>query len=149
MGTTSWQDHVVCTSDAKDFTTHVEVMYDCIFSDHHPVLVKADLNIQAECEQEHYKYLKRHINWDILSLNVVRLYKQYTNDGFSSITMPHGAKCTNPNCSCPSHANDIDLYYKRRRLYLCSAKDPVLQGSQSRRVYRRKGMIVNRVYVCL
>ena len=41
------------------------------------------------------------------------------------------------------------LYYKRRILYLCSAKDPVLQGSQSRRVYRRKGTIVNRVYVCL
>ena len=41
------------------------------------------------------------------------------------------------------------LYYNRRSLYLCSAKDPVLQGSQSRRVYRRKGTIVNRVYVCL
>ena len=109
-GTTSWLDHVVCTSDAKDCTTHVEVMYDCIFSDHHPVLVKADLNIQAEFEQEHYKYLKRHINWDILFLNVVRLYKQYTNDGFSSITMPHDAKCTNPNCSCPSHSNDQMSY---------------------------------------
>ena len=35
------------------------------------------------------------------------------------------------------------LYYKRRSIYLCSAKDPVLQGSQSRRVYRRKGTIVN------
>ena len=43
----------------------------------------------------------------------------------------------------------LSLYYKRRRLYLCSAKDPVLHGSGSRRVYRRKGTIVNRVYVCL
>ena len=50
-GTTSWLDHVLCTSDAKDCTTHIEVMYDCIFSDHHPVLVKADLNILAEFEQ--------------------------------------------------------------------------------------------------
>ena len=57
-GTTSCLDHVMCTSDAKDFTTHVEVMYDCIFSDHHPVLVKADLNILAEVEQEHSSYLK-------------------------------------------------------------------------------------------
>ena len=61
-GTTSWLDHVVCTSDAKDCTTHVEVMYDCIFSDHHQGLVKADLNILAEFEQEHSNYLKRHIN---------------------------------------------------------------------------------------
>ena len=65
-GTTSWLDHVVCTSDAKDCTTHVEVMYDCIFSDHHPVLLKADLNILAEFEQEHSNYLKRHINWEKL-----------------------------------------------------------------------------------
>ena len=37
------------------------------------------------------------------------------------------------------------LYYKRRRLYLCSAKDPVLHGSGSRRVYRRKGTSFDRV----
>ena len=42
-----------------------------------------------------------------------------------------------------------NLYYKRRRLYLCSAKDPVLHGSGSRRVYRRKGTSFDRVYVCL
>ena len=42
----------------------IEVMYDCIFSDHHPVLVKADLNILAEFEQEHSNCLKRHIYWE-------------------------------------------------------------------------------------
>ena len=97
-------------------------MYDCIFSDHHPVLVKADLNIQFE--QEHSNYLKRHIHWEKLPLNVIRLYKQYTNDGFSSITLPHGVKCTNPNCSCPSHANDIDELYDNiiKVLSECSEK---------------------------
>ena len=43
----------------------------------------------------------------------------------------------------------VSVYYKRRRLYLCSAKDPVLHGSGSRRVYRRKGTSFDRVYVCL
>ena len=41
------------------------------------------------------------------------------------------------------------LYYKRRSLYLCSAKAPLLPGSVSRRVYRRKGTSLDRVYVCL
>ena len=41
------------------------------------------------------------------------------------------------------------LYYKRRGLYLCSAKTPLLPGSGSRRVYRRKGTSLDRVYVCL
>ena len=44
--------------------------------------------------------------------------------------------------------NKVHLYYKRRRLYLCSAKDPVLHGSGSR-MYRRKGTSFNRVWcVC-
>ena len=99
-------------------------MYDCIFSDHHPVLVKADRNILAEFEQEHSNYLKRHVNWDKLPLNDIILYKQYTNDGFSSITLPHGVKCITPNCSCPSHANDIDELYDNiiKVLSECSEK---------------------------
>ena len=40
-----------------------------------------------------------------------------------------------------------NLYYKRRDPYLCSAKAPVLEGSGSRRLYRRKGTSVGRVYV--
>ena len=110
-GTTSWLDHVVCTSDAKDCTTHVEVMYDCIFSDHHPVLVKADLNILAEVEHEHSNDLKQRIHSDNLPKNAIRLYEQSTNDGFNTIIIPNGVKCANPNCSCPSHANDIDTLY--------------------------------------
>ena len=110
-GTTSWLDHVVCTSDARDSTTHVEVMYDCIFSDHHPVLVKADLNILTEVEQEHSNDLNQHIHWDKLPTNVIILYERSTNDVFNAITIPNGVKCTNPDCLCPSHANDIDTLY--------------------------------------
>ena len=52
-------------------TTHVEVMYDCIISDHHPVLLKSDLNILAELGLEHSNDLKQHIHWDKLSMNVI------------------------------------------------------------------------------
>ena len=45
--------------------------------------------------------------------------------------------------------SDCNLYYKWGDLYLCSAKAPLLQGSGSRRVYRRKGTSLDRVYVCL
>ena len=37
------------------------------------------------------------------------------------------------------------LYYKRGDPYRCSAKAPVLEGSGSRRLYRRKGTSVDRV----
>ena len=40
-----------------------------------------------------------------------------------------------------------NLYYKRGDPYICSAKAPVLEGSGSRCLYRRKGPSVDRVYV--
>ena len=39
------------------------------------------------------------------------------------------------------------LHYKRRDPYIFSAKAPVLEGSGSRRLYRRKGTSVDHVYV--
>ena len=44
-------------------------------------------------------------------MNAIRLYERSTNDGFNTITIPNGVKSTNPDCLCPSHANDIDILY--------------------------------------
>ena len=41
------------------------------------------------------------------------------------------------------------LYYKRRSLYLCSAKAPLLEVSGNRRLYPLKGTSFDCVYVCL
>ena len=41
----------------------------------------------------------------------------------------------------------LSLYYETREPYLCSAKALVLEGSGSRRLYRRKGTSFDRVYV--
>ena len=42
-----------------------------------------------------------------------------------------------------------NLYYKWGDLYLCSAKDPLLEGSGNRRMYPLKGTSFDRVYVFL
>ena len=99
-------------------------MYHCILSDHNAVLVKADLIILTEVEQEHSNGLNQHIHWDKLPMNVIRLYERSTNDGFNTITIPNGVKCTNPDCLCPSHANDIDTLYDNiiKVLSECSKK---------------------------
>ena len=35
-GTTSWIDHIICTSDAVSCFSEVQILYHCIGSDHHP-----------------------------------------------------------------------------------------------------------------
>ena len=58
-------------------------------------------------------------------MNVIRLYDRSTNDGFNTITIPNGMKCTTPDCLCPSHANDIDTLYDNiiKVLFECSKKN--------------------------
>ena len=41
-GTTSWLDHVICTADARGCVTDMTVLYECICSDHHPLLFSID-----------------------------------------------------------------------------------------------------------
>ena len=50
-------------------------------------------------------------------------------------------------CAKVAARMSLSLYYKTREPYLCSAKAPVLEGSGSRRLYRRKVTSVDRVYV--
>ena len=40
-------------ADATHCTIYVEVMYECIFFDHHPMLGTVNLNILPECEENH------------------------------------------------------------------------------------------------
>ena len=44
-GTTSWLDHVICTADALACISSMEVLYNCIHSDHHPLLFRLDCDI--------------------------------------------------------------------------------------------------------
>ena len=46
--TTSWLDHVICTSDANDFITNISVLYGCINSDHHPMSLSINSDIAPE-----------------------------------------------------------------------------------------------------
>ena len=42
---TSWLDHVICTADARGCITDMTVLYECICSDHHPLLFSIDFGI--------------------------------------------------------------------------------------------------------
>ena len=50
-GTTSWLDHVICTADARGCVTDMTVLYDCICSDHHPLLFSIDFDTVPEYDR--------------------------------------------------------------------------------------------------
>ncbi len=41
-------------------------------------------------------------------------FMRSTNDGFNTITIPNGVKCTNTDCLCTSHANVVQEFYAQK-----------------------------------
>ena len=110
-GTTSRLDHVLCTADAKLCTSRLEVRYDCVLSDHHPILGKIDLNIITACQAESRRVIKYKLHWDKLSYTAVRNDERQTERGFNNLNIPDGMTCSDPNCQNASHINDIETFY--------------------------------------
>ena len=82
------------------------VVYDCVLSDHHPVVGEIDLNIITACYSEVSNAIQQIIHWD----NLER-YKRQTEIGLNFVNIPEGVKCTDPNCQSLSHMNEIDEFY--------------------------------------
>ena len=69
------------------------------------------VHLMHHSNQNHSNDFKKCIHWDKLSTNIIRLYERCTNDGFNSITIPSGVKCTNPNCLQANLITNIDNLY--------------------------------------
>ena len=102
---------MLCTADAKHCTSNLEVRYECVLSDHHPVLGNIDMNIITACHADNGRDVIPRIKWDKLPVNAVQEYELKTKVGFDGINIPDGVKCINPNCRLPSHANDLNTFY--------------------------------------
>ena len=98
-------------NDAKLCTSCLDVRYDCVLSDHHPIIGKIDLNIITACQAESGRDLNATRHWDKLSDIAVRHYERQTERGFNNLNIPDGMKCSDSNCQNHSHINDIDSFY--------------------------------------
>lgn len=138
-GTTSWLDHVVCSSDAKYCTSNLEIVYGCILSDHHPILGKIDFAIMSESTEECCNLVNRRIQWDALPLNTITLYKGRTDVGFNNVTIPKGVKCMNSACQQCNHNTDIDILYEDICNVLDESSDLLKKGSCTDEKYNIRG----------
>ena len=110
-GTTSWLDHVICTADARECITDMTVLYECICSDHHPLLFCIDFDFVPAYGTGSTSENKRAIHWDSLRPCDINNYTDYTELELNKIKVPQGIKCNDPNCRNHSHREEIDELY--------------------------------------
>ena len=107
-GTTSWLDHVICTADARGCVTDMTVLYECICSDHHPLLFSIDFGTVPAYDIGGTGENKRGVHWDNLRPCDINHYTDYTDVELSKIIVPQGIKCNDPNCLNHIHRDEID-----------------------------------------
>ena len=131
-GTTSWLDHVICTADARECITDMTVLYECICSDHHPLLFCIDFDFVPAYGTGSTSENKRAIHWDSLRPCDINNYTDYTELELNKIKVPQGIKCNDPNCRNHSHREAIDELYDSIVIALKKCSDALVSTGKSR-----------------
>ena len=129
--TTAWLDHMMSTSTAHSLINKMQIKYDFISSDHHPVLVNISMNnINLQQDDTSEGTGKRtKIKWDKISKEEILQYKIRSEKELSQIRIEHGViLCDNPHCTDVSHINAIDRMYKATTDALINASTPLLSA---------------------
>ena len=112
---TSWLDHLVCTTSAHKLVDHISINYSMVTSDHLPLIAHINLPDtyqSANCVHSEEVTPRFRIQWDKLTTEDLKLYKSKTEITLSAVQFEHGlALCDNLNCKDPCHINAIDRLY--------------------------------------
>ena len=115
--------HSVCGELAAYSSIDIQVTTDgCACESHRSWFMISLNNILKSCSTHNLSY----VNMFWQSTSIPNLKHNQGNEMLGATSAHHALN----DCSA---TGVVYLYYKRRSLYLCSAKDPVLDGSGSRR----------------
>lgn len=109
--TVSWLDHFVCSADAHDSISKMEVRYDLITDDHVPIGV--ELNFQHIPElTDNSQNNRKKLDWSCASEAALDQYCITTDNLLQSVDIPYDAlSCRNTLCNDESHIRKLDRFY--------------------------------------
>ena len=116
FNSSSWIDHVICTTSMANCISDVHIQYEYITSDHKPVgvaLIDLLQDTQPTSTSSRSRSFNRpSIRWSNLTTAEKEKYKELTNVNLSHISLNHELfLCDDTHCSNPSHTAAInDLY---------------------------------------
>ena len=109
-GSTSWIDHVVCTSNSYDLMDSIQVDTAYVISDHFPVLTCINWDKVCVDESDDYGLLRKlqKIDWDNFSAADLEKYKVLTEQFLAEIPLEHELLlCDDNSCQDPCHISAI------------------------------------------
>ena len=108
------------------------MLYECICSDHHPLLFCIDFDFVPAYGTGSTSENKRAIHWDSLRPCDINNYTDYTELELNKIKVPQGIKCNDPNCRNHSHREEIDELYDSIVIALKKCSDALVSTGKRR-----------------
>ena len=113
-GTTSWLDHVICSSDMQNNVVSIEILEKSPSSDHLALSVTFDIMCKPVTIDKHTCHSdKVRFVWDNATDTDVAHYKKLTAENFSKLKISDVIHCSNINCDSIEHHNQIDELYMK------------------------------------
>ena len=113
-GSTTWIDHLISTRNANSLVSQMNISYEYISSDHHPVSATVSLeNLSTQTDSDsHGNYKQLSVRWENLKHEEILQYKLNSEVALSKVDLDHSLiLCDDPHCSEMSHLNSIDRMY--------------------------------------
>ena len=113
-GTTSWLDHVICSSDMQNNVVSIEILDKSPSSDHLALAVTFDIMCKPVTIDKHTCHSdKVRFVWDNATDTDVAHYKRLTAENFIKLKISDVIHCSNINCDSIEHHNQIDELYMK------------------------------------
>ena len=113
-GTTSWLDHVICSSDMQNSVVWNEILEKSPSSDHLALSVTFDIMCIAVTIDKHTCHSdKVRFAWDNATETDVAYYKKLTAENFTKLKISDVIHCSDINCDSIEHHKQIDKLYMK------------------------------------
>ncbi len=128
-GTTSWLDHCMCTKNANDLITSLEISDKYICSDHMALVMCCDWHSAPKLAESVPNTGDKCFRWGDVDDETVKQYELNTSVNLEHIKLPEACHCTDTNCDNKEHLIQIETLYSDIISALIDASDDVIPSS--------------------
>ena len=114
---TSWIDHCLTTVDANNSIRDMNIMYECVSSDHKPLSFSILVPELPSCSFYTPNSYTKRVNWSKASYDSILNYTRLSRVKLQSLVSAFEDKssvftCRDPNCKDKQHIDEISNVYK-------------------------------------
>ena len=124
--TTSWLDHVICSSNISENISSVYIDYNSALYDHFPLCVNINFPLQTLPVTDNIRIISEFVNWNKMSTDNKEHIKHFIDDQIASRNLldSHTLSCYDVNCKNDYHCKELIELFN-------SIKDILIQSTEN------------------